>query len=44
MGATAASNPAADWLAAEQELVWKPAVELRENGRHVHRQGGHARC
>lgn len=25
-----ASNPAADWLAAEQELVCKPAVELRE--------------
>jgi HSP20 family molecular chaperone IbpA len=24
------SDPTADWLAAEQELLWKPAVELRE--------------
>jgi HSP20 family protein len=23
-------DPTADWLAAEQEIVWKPAVELRE--------------
>jgi HSP20 family molecular chaperone IbpA len=23
-------DPAVDWLAAEQETVWKPAVELRE--------------
>ena len=24
------SDPFGDWLTAEQELVWKPAVELRE--------------
>jgi len=29
-GRGGASNPLADWLAAEEELVWKPAVELRE--------------
>ena len=29
-GRNGVSDPAADWLAAEQELVWKPAVELRE--------------
>ena len=28
-GRDGGSNPTADWLAAEQELVWKPAVELR---------------
>jgi len=24
-----------DWLAAERELVWKPAIELRENGNEI---------
>ena len=26
----ASADPVGDWLTAEQELVWKPAVELRE--------------
>lgn len=28
-------DPLADWLTAEQELVWKPAIEVTEQGDHV---------
>jgi HSP20 family protein len=29
------NDPVGDWLAAEQELVWKPAIEVREQDETV---------